>query len=350
MPEDLSSLIKKVQKDLGGSAKISRLSEVSAPFHTRLPTGILSLDIALKGGFPAGSMHQLFGPDGSGKDYLTNLVMAQVQKKYGDDANIAWMSFGYKPDIPFMEMAGVSPDVGNLLYIDIGNEDALEHPSESLLSGALELVKSNKFQLLIINELGSGETKDNIVKHLHEDAKIATWASLLTSFCQKFYSAMRIPDEEGNANQTCVIMINPVRANLDARSARFTPFTQGGGFALKHAKAVDIHLRPGATIKTQKEGKIGKEIKWKISKGKHGISEGAEGSYNFYFNKGVDLVADTANAGKACGVIANKGPVYYVLDYEDKIKGGLDGVVEMMRKSPSLIDEVREAVLEKSDG
>ena len=208
--DDLSKLVKGIQKSLGGAAKISKMSEVAAPFLTRLPTGILSLDLALKGGFPAGSMHQLFGPDGAGKDYLSNLVISQVQKEHGEKANIAWMSFGYKPDIPFMEMCGIDPELGNLMFIDIGSEEALEQPAESLLTAMLDLIRSNKFQLMVINELGSGETKDNVKKGLHEDAKIATWASLMSTFCQKFYSAMRTPDEEGNANKTCVIMINPV--------------------------------------------------------------------------------------------------------------------------------------------
>lgn len=347
--DDLSSLVRGIQKSLGGAAKISRMSEVDAPFLTRLPTGILSLDLALKGGFPAGSMHQLFGPDGAGKDYLSNLVISQVQKEHGEKANVAWMSFGYKPDIPFMEMCGIDPDLGNLMFIDIGSEDALEQPAESLLTAMLDLIRSNKFQLMVINELGSGETKDNVKKGLHEDAKIATWASLMSTFCQKFYSAMRTPDEEGNPNKTCVIMINPVRANIDARSAKYFPYSQGGGYALKHAKAVDLHIRAGGTIKSGGE-KVGKEIKWKISKGKHGISEGAEGGYVFMFNQGVDLVEDLANTAKAYGIIRSSGPIYYILDYEDKVRGGIAGVVDMLKKSPKLCEEVRAAVLEASNG
>jgi RecA/RadA recombinase len=347
--DNLSKLIHAIQKDLGGAAKISQMSEVIAPFATRLPTGILSLDLALNGGFPGGSMHQLFGPDGAGKDYLSNLIMAQVQKTYEEKANIAWMSFGYKPDIPFMEMCGIDMDVGNLMFIDVGNEEALDQPAESLLTAMLDLIRANKFQLMIINELGSGETKDNVKKKLHEDARIATWASLMATFCQKFYSAMRKIEDDGTPNKTCVIMINPVRANIDARTAKYFPYSQGGGYALKHAKAVDLHLRVGSTIKSGGE-KIGKEIKWKISKGKHGVSEGAEGGYSFIFNQGVDLIEDLANTAKSLGVIKSSGPVYYILDYTDKVKGGIAGVVTMLKESPKLCEEVRQAVLGKTTG
>ena len=369
MPEDLSKLIKGIQKDLGGGALITNLSEVVTPFETRLPTGILSMDTALKGGFPAGSLNQLFGPDGAGKDYVTNLVIAEVQKKYGDDANIFWMSFGYKPDKEFMRMAGVQiarsdeelralgidPDkatdeqrgrsVGNLLLIDVADtKQSVEQPAETLLNTVLRLVESNKFQLGIVNELGSGETRDNVVKTLGKDPKMATWASLMTQFCQKFYSAIRMT-KDGGVNKTCVITINPVRANMNMMSAKFNPYSQGGGYALKHAKAVDIHVKPAGFIRSSSREKVGKEIAWKIMKGKHGISEGAEGKYAFYFNRGVDLVTDLANTAKAYGTVRSRGRYYYILDYEDQIEGGLEGVVELLKQSPELVEELKIATI-----
>jgi len=82
-----------------------------------------------------------------------------------------------------------------------------------------------------------------------------------------------------------------------------------------------------------------------VSKGKHGISEGSEGEYRFYFDGGVDMMADLAYTAKVCGVVRNSGPVYYILDYADKIKGGIDGVIKTLRQEEKIAVEVREAVL-----
>jgi recombination protein RecA len=371
MPEDLSDLIRSINKDLKGAATISNISEVKTPYATRLPTGILSMDVALGGGWPAGTMCQLFGADGTGKDMLSNMTIAQQQKIHGDKTNIFWMSFGYKPDIPFMRMCGIQipyrdheldemgidpssateeqrgTQIGNIVFIDVGDAIAMEQPAETLLSAVIRLIKSGKFQLGVVNELGSGETRDNVKKELHEDAKMATWASLMSDFCRKYYSAMRVPLENGEPNKTCILMINPVRANLDSYSSRFTPYTITGGHALKHAKAIDLHIKPGASLK-DKTGKIGKEIKWKIAKGKHGIAEGAEGEFNYLFKGGVDCISDLAYVAKAYGVIRNSGPVYYILDYGDKIKGGMDGVISLLKKEKPILEEVREAVLKEA--
>jgi len=367
--DDLSDLIGSIQKDLGDAASIKPLSEVRTPYLIRRPTGVMDLDQALNGGFPAGTINQVFGPDGAGKDLITNHIIAENQRLHGQKANAFWMSFGYLPDLPFMRMAGVKirktrdellqegidPDtatpeqwgeeVGNTLFINLGNMEALENPAEVLLSAVLKLVRSNKFQIGIINELGSGETKDSVKKALNEDARMATWASLMTTFCQKFYTAMRTPGDE--LNQTTLFLILPVRANLDAYSAKFNPWSQPSGYALKHAKAIDLIIRPGKVTKNKEGDILFKEINWKIGKGKLGIAEGAEGTYRFIPGHGIDLLSGLVNVAKEMGLIRRAGPFYYLMEYEDKIQGGLEGVMEVLISTPTALTELREAVKAK---
>jgi hypothetical protein len=172
---------------------------------------------------------------------------------------------------------------------------------------------------------------------------MATWSTLVADFLRKYYTAIRRPLEIGGPNKTTTFMINPQRA-LIGGMPRGPKTTMTSGFALKHAKALDLHIRSGR-IKKRGDKRIAKEIHWRIAKGKHGVSEGAEGTFLFYFNKGVDLVDDLATAAKSTGHIKVKGRYGYVLDYEEKINGGIKGVIEELRGDAELQDEVRTAVL-----
>jgi len=122
--DDLSKLIASVQEDMGGAARIVPLHTVRTPYDIRRPTGISDLDQRMNGGFPAGTLNQIFGADGSGKDLLTNHIIAENQRIHGDKANAFWMSFGYLPDIPFMRMCGVQIEHGRQRQSgDVGQPD-----------------------------------------------------------------------------------------------------------------------------------------------------------------------------------------------------------------------------------
>ena len=371
MPDDLSAIIKGLPKSIREAVDIRPMHEVMDPYDKRLPFGIMSLDRDLKGGIPGGTMTQIFGPEGIGKDYLSQLAIASAQQTYGDASNIFYITFGYYPDRGFMRWSGVkmpfsdyelqkkgiNPEeataeqrgvgVGNVLFIDITSVGK-DNPAETLLQTAIELVQSNKFQLGIINELGSGETAENTKKMLTETPKVATWATLMSDFCRKFYTAMRAyASEEGNPNETRVLMLNPVRANMDARSARFVKFNQPGGHALRHAKVIDIHLEPRGKIRERKEV-VGKSIKWKIGKGKLGLHEGAEGEWDFYFDSGIDTVKDLIGVGKTVGTV-KAGKYYYILgrrEKEDRIEGGEAGLIQYLSENPDEMETLRLATLD----
>lgn len=389
MPDDLSSILKGLPKAIREAVDIRPMHQVIDPYDIRLPSGIMSMDKELKGGLPGGTLTQIFGPEGIGKDYLSQLFMASNQRMYGDKSNIFYITFGYYPDRDFMRWSGVQlpysdeelermkipfdgksdkkleePDIwtdavrgkslGNVLFIGL-DAAGKDNPAETLLQTAISLVQSNKFQLGIINELGSGETADNTKKMLTETARMATWASLLSDFCRKFYTAVRAygNDEDGvtKPNETRVLMLNPVRANTDANSAKYVKYTQPGGHALKHAKVIDIHLdrrgkiRKGTTV-------VGKTIKWKIGKGKLGIHEGGEGEYDFLHDSGVDLMRDLIKVGKVVKTV-QAGKYYYILgrkEPEDRIMGGEEGLIAYLHANPEVHEELRLATLEALKG
>jgi RecA/RadA recombinase len=335
----------------------------------------MNLDADTGGGFPGGTICQIFGPEGAGKNLLANHLMAQAQRANGMHSNILYVSFGYMPDVPFMrlcgvkvhktdvelEQMGIDPEtatleqrgeqIGNLIFINItDNTLAHEQPSEVIFESVRTLLASCRFQMIVIDEMASGETKDDVAKGLEEAPKVATWANLVTQFTKKVYTALRHVDEEGNPNATLIAVLQPVRANLDTNTSKFQKYVQPSGHALKHAKAIDIEVSFAGVLRKGDE-KIGKKIKYKVIKGKFGVSEGAEGELQFIFfdrqgNGGIDPVPILANMAKVAGTVISRGAFHYILDYDERIEGGLDpGVIGVLRNSPELVTELTAATL-----
>lgn len=375
MAKDLSALLGTIQKELGGAIDVTPMGELETPYADRMPFGIFDMDAALKGGLPRGTLCQLFGPDGVGKNLLAYMLMARAQERWGDDVNILYMSFGYAADTPFMrkcgvriaysdselQQAGIDPatatdlqrgrTVGNVLTFGITDKDlAAEQPAEALLTAAIRSVESCDIHLVVIDEMASGETGDDVKKGLHETVKMATWASLVTQFSRKLYTALRKKDAEGHPNSTALLALQPVRANMDAYSAKFRPHNIPSGHALKHLKAIDVHLSmAGFLTEGSDREKVGKKVKWKIDKGKFGLSEGAEGEFEFRFfgpggTGGIDQVELLADTAAAWGTILRRGANYYFLDYDNAVKGR-DAMLAYLRDQDELRAELSEATM-----
>ena len=260
--QSLDSVMAGLQAKLPGVV-FRPASEVVTSYNLRRRFGIPRLDIGLRGGIPAGTLNQLFGPEGSGKDYLANRMIAEVQESYGDDAAIFIASFGYKMDRTAMLMAGVhmepsaelaeqgiTPDSpgyedllvpkGKIYNLEVKKLVDEGHPAEAILEAVLACVECGKFQLGIINELPAAETGFHKKASLLDDARPASLASLMADFQRKYYNAMKVLPE----NDTTVMVINQVRANMGASGPYAKKTSETGGFALKHLKAADIHIKP----------------------------------------------------------------------------------------------------------
>ena len=344
----VETAIARINKNLGGSAVVRKASDRTYSYNLRRPFGILSLDMATGGGLPAGSICQLFGPEGVGKNYLMNCLIRECQNNYGENASIAYTSFEYGYDKPYGWLCGVSValsdsemaeylsdageqvqeeemhdltnQVGSFYIIDVG-EDGKTIPAESKFQTVLEIVESGLFQLVFIDGLGAfagqGSRMDGDKRRdLSKLGKVAENARLMTTFLSEAFTLLSMPTESGGMNGTTLVMNNQQRANIttgmNPYQARHAAKTRmGGGYALGHAKAIDIHLR--ATGKLRVSNKvIGKSVAGRIAKGKLGTHEGLEGEYDYYFGSGVDADKDLVNTAKALKVIETRGPRIYV--------------------------------------
>ena len=374
--EDIDKLVLGIEKDMGAAVNITPISELRTAFHLRRPTGLTNADIKYGGGLPGGSIIQLHGRYGTGKNLLAYLVMAENQRIYGEESCMFIASFGYKPDITQMRLCGmqvaftdqelaeqgIDPDeateeergktVGILRIIELGlTKAADEAPAEKILEGITRLMETGYFQIGLVDELGSGETKDNLVKKFDENVKMATWSSLCTRWVQRLYTVYRKPLPGGDPNAITLMVINPARANIKGESVAkgryHVPDAQTSGFALAHAKALDIIMSSGQKIRV-KGTVVGKTIRMKLGKGKNGISEGVEVQFDWYFETGVDLIDDLTQAAMAWDIIYKRKRWWYLHDLAEPmctLKTDIGAHVRTrMEDDPSLFGRIKQAV------
>lgn len=342
-------------KDGSPRAQILRASDYELPFMTkRLPTGILTLDVELHGGFPAGGVSQIAGPKNSTKSWIAWQVIRQQQHFKGNkfrallamtemradrgQARLAGVTIALgKTEIDGLEMARIShgkpaftQEEREEMMKEIGEIHELHADSgETFYDAILDAVRRDAYDLILIDSFGSiltaaeaeGETLAD--KHRGGSAKInSDFLRILNSLLTMSYK-----DPETGKLRTrdvCIIGINQVRDNMNSQTSKWQPFITTGGRALEHAKFVDLWVF-STTQKWEKDKytgadvMVGKDIRWEIQKGKAGIHEGAHGRYFYDFRMGTaDLYDDMVTAGIQGGVIELSGAWLSLSDPDDK--------------------------------
>jgi len=344
---------------------VRRADATLNPFRLRRPTGILSLDLAIAGGWPAGGISQIAGPESAGKNALANLTLAQCQKIHGEDSAIAWCCTEYDLDKLFAQMFGVIVPMSNG-EIEIENEarkrsgeprltkDQVKQLQRSLgtfivintgssaerLEAAQELVRSNDFQIVVIDSIAALLTDQVEETPLGQFAQQSSEATLVTNFQKKLWGAYGEP-RHGDVNWTTILITNQVRDNRNA-AAFGRKWTVGGARALKHGKLVDVWMYKGEPIDGKvayqttdgdgeevtktREKRIGHWRKWEVAKGKAGCHDGVSGSVAYHYDTGFQIDDDLIATARDLGVIVRTGKKTYVLldesnDVVDTITG-----------------------------
>lgn len=360
---DASQVIAQLKTRYPG--KIFEASEYSMPWvMKRLPTGVLDLDIALNGGFPAGGLSFLIGKQGVGKSWMANQVIREQQLIYGDDCNVAWISTEMAYDklqgqscgvaVPLsdteleklkenFEAAGdeLPDDVAQDMQRSVGNFLTVPpSTAEKSLDMALEIIRSRAFQVVVIDSFGSMLTDLEKDKDLDEANRVGGAALLNTSFARKLNEALST-DENGEPNLTCVLGINQVRDNMN-RANKYSPeIIETGGWALKHARWVTVQmskskLRDGAQ-------RVGSTVRWEITKQKAGGHEGAQGEFDFFYSLGgIDYPLHTIHVASDYGIVERSGSWF---SYNDiKLGQGAPKAAAAMVEM-GLSDEIRDATM-----
>lgn len=307
--------------------------EITPAFTLRRPTGLLSLDMAIAGGFPAGCITEVVAAEGVGKSTLANWVLAENQRVYGAKSAIfiacvegqydkdhgrdcgIRMAFS-KAEIEKIEQsrgAPLAPELKKALMEDqIGEVVEIRAKSaEVLLDEVIEVVRSNYFHAGVVDSFAAmiPEAED---EGAMEDKQVAEKAKLIAKFCRK-WGGIQSLDKDGLFNTTSLMVINQQIVKIGGFSPNpgVVPTEIPGGRALRYWKSLSVELKSsiGDRIESEETGDlIGKNITWKILKQKQGGHEGATAKFRYIFDTcQPDRAYDAYEVGLQHGIIKRNG-------------------------------------------
>jgi len=355
----LQALMNKINSDAGRPV-IQHGSAVPNPYFMRYPTGCMSLDIDIGGGFPAGGMSTITGPDGAGKTALMYLTMGMHQRIFGNYSTIGFAAAEFLPDYFFMRHCGMQiaiPDEmidkaqeirenrGMPLYTkeeirgfktQVGEFVIIRGDTgEKLFDAVLECYASKAFGIIGVDGINSfisdAEAETDSIGDSFQQGQQAT---VLTKFCHKFHPLTMGMD---GLNPTALIATGQVRANRERANAPgpmqkyLKPYAETLPWAMRHARLIGLTLWPTEKLKETKgeaKGKqIGRMLNWETLKGKAGTHDGIRGETEFTYENLLDSPATVIQEGLRLGVLKEEKGVFSILRPEngDVLEAGIAG-------------------------
>ncbi len=354
--ERAAALMDDVNKKFRGRAVLRSASDYNLPYLTkRLPTGLLTLDLELRGGFPSGGISQIIGRRNAGKTLLAWQMIRQLQYYIGDKMMVLLAMTEIAADRSQARKVGVKIALGkdeiqalNTSRKDEGlppltkkEIDEINPPQvgtihelhavsvEDFYDVILRSVEENTYHLIVIDSIGNALANAEQENDSIKDKTYGGTSAPNTTFLKKLTNLLTMETEWGGVRDTCIIGINQVRDNIKDPNA---PYKSPGGNALEHAKLVDIFIETGTmlgkdeAVFTPSGWKqvfipFGKEVNWSIKKGKAGMHEGGKGKIVFSFEtSNLDFYIDTLMAGVTHGIIEQAGAWLGIRDPDDEAK------------------------------
>jgi recombination protein RecA len=262
------------------------------------PSGSLALDAALGGGYPSGSIFDVFGAESAGKSLLSILAMAEVQKRGGIVAAFdAELSYTKKGGQDWLKVNGVDPNV--IKWVRLAEAQGAEIGLETLRTICRELSAFNtpdsQPDLAIVDSVPSLIPNDALGKSLDEHQMLGRRASLIGNF-----AGLMVPII--NRSKTMVFVINQIRANIvSGPAASFAPKTkETSNFSLKHFSTIRLKIEKMSKPWMENDLPGGHRVRVTVVKNK--VSRpGRVAEFDLSYTTGVDTageVADLLVAGK----------------------------------------------------
>ena len=305
-----------------GDGSIMKLGDAKKVDVELLPSGSLSLDLALGGGYPKGRIIEIYGPESSGKTTLTLHAIAEIQKQGG---TAAFIDAEHALDPSYARKLGVDTDNPLIAQPDNG-EQALEI--------AETLVRSNAVDLIVVDSVAALTPQAEIDGDMG-DSHMGLQARLMSQALRKLTGII-------NKSKATVIFINQIRMKIGVMFGN--PETTTGGNALKFYASVRMDIRRTGQIKVG-DDIIGNRTKVKIVKNKIAppfrLAE-----FDIMYNEGISKTGDILDLAAQYGVVEKSGAFY---KYGGETIGqGRDKTKTFLKDNPEIMSEidnkVREAV------
>lgn len=309
--------VEQIERQFGKGA-IMKLGESSKVHVETIPTGSLSLDLALGGGIPKGRIVEIYGPESSGKTTLALHAVAEVQKKGG---LAAFIDAEHALDPEYAAKIGVKLDDLLISQPDTG-EQALEICETLVRSSAVDIVIVDSVAALVPRAEIEGEMGDS---HMGLQARLMSQAlRKLTGVISK--------------SKTTVIFINQLRMKIGVMFGN--PEVTSGGNALKYYSSVRMDIRRSEQLK-EGDKSIGNHVKVKVVKNKIAapfkIAE-----FDIMFNEGISRAGDLIDLAVKYNLVNKAGAWYAYKD--EKIGQGREAAKQFLKEHPKVMDELDVAI------
>ena len=311
----LDAAISKLEKDFG-KGTVMKLGDAGANVSVEtVPTGSLSLDIALGlGGVPKGRVIEVYGPESSGKTTVTLHMIAEVQKRGGI---AGFIDAEHALDPVYAKNIGVDIDELYISQPDSGDQ-ALEIAETMVRSGAMDIIVIDSVAALVPKQEIEGDMGDS---------HVGLQARLMSQALRKLTPVI-------SKSNCVVVFINQLREKVGVMFGN--PETTTGGRALKFYASVRMDVRRIETLKQNGE-MVGNRTRIKIVKNKI-APPFKEAEFDIMFGKGIVKEGDLIDIASNLGIIAKSGAWYA---YEgEKIGQGRENAKTFLTTHPEIADEV----------
>ena len=317
----LGNALGQIERDFGKGSIMRMGDERAAVRVSTIPSGALSLDLALGvGGLPRGRMVEIFGPESSGKTTLVYHVLAEAQRQGG---TCAFIDAEHAMDPAYAKRIGVDVDEMLVSQPDYG-EQALEIADVLVRSGAIDVVAIDSVAALTPKAELEGQMGDQTV---------GLQARMMSQATRKL---------AGNLNRagTLCLFTNQIREKVGVMFG--SPETQPGGRALKFYSSQRLDIRRIETLKEGTEA-VGNRVRVKVVKNKV-AAPFRQAEFDIEFGQGISAEGCILDLGLEHGIVSKSGSFF---SYgEERLGQGRNNVKGYLREHPDMARAIEARVYE----